>query len=89
MKRGTVVWVNLSDAHPPEMGKLRPAVILSNSRPYKPGQRLRARLLSGARTPNCLRPADHRRRPGIRHRLLARLGGEAQRFLPPSPHTNS
>ena len=31
MKRGTVVWVNLSDAHPPEMGKVRPAVILSNS----------------------------------------------------------
>ncbi len=31
MKRDTVVWVNLSDAHPPEMGKVRPAVILSNS----------------------------------------------------------
>ena len=31
MKRGTVVWVNLSDAHPPEMGKVRPAVVLSNS----------------------------------------------------------
>jgi mRNA-degrading endonuclease toxin of MazEF toxin-antitoxin module len=31
MKRGTVVWVNLSDAHPPEMGKVRPAVVISNS----------------------------------------------------------
>jgi mRNA interferase MazF len=31
MKRGTVVWVNLSDAHPPEMDKVRPAVVLSNS----------------------------------------------------------
>ena len=30
MKRGTVLWVNLSDAHPPEMGKTRPAVVLSN-----------------------------------------------------------
>lgn len=31
MKRGTVVWVNLSDAHPPEMDKVRPSVVLSNS----------------------------------------------------------
>jgi mRNA interferase MazF len=31
MKRGTVLWVNLSDAHPPEMGKVRPAVVVSNS----------------------------------------------------------
>ena len=31
MKRGTVVWVDLSDAHPPEMDKVRPAVVLSNS----------------------------------------------------------
>lgn len=30
MKRGTVVSVNLSDAHPPEMGKVRPSVVLSN-----------------------------------------------------------
>jgi mRNA-degrading endonuclease toxin of MazEF toxin-antitoxin module len=29
MKRGTVIWVDLSDAHPPEMGKVRPAVIVS------------------------------------------------------------
>lgn len=29
MKRDTVVWVDLSDAHPPEMGKVRPAVIVS------------------------------------------------------------
>ena len=31
MTRGQVVWVDLSDATPPEMGKRRPAVILSNS----------------------------------------------------------
>jgi mRNA-degrading endonuclease toxin of MazEF toxin-antitoxin module len=29
MKRGTVVWVDLSDAHPPELGKVRPGVIVS------------------------------------------------------------
>lgn len=29
MKRGTVVWVDLSDTTPPEMGKVRPAVIVS------------------------------------------------------------
>jgi mRNA-degrading endonuclease toxin of MazEF toxin-antitoxin module len=31
VKRGTVVWVNLSDAHPPEMDKVRPSVVLSSS----------------------------------------------------------
>ena len=31
MKRGSIHWVNLSDAHPPEMDKVRPAVVLSNS----------------------------------------------------------
>ena len=29
--RGSVVWVDLTDAVPPEMGKRRPAVIVSNS----------------------------------------------------------
>ena len=29
--RGTAVWIDLSDASPPEMGKRRPAVIVSNS----------------------------------------------------------
>jgi mRNA-degrading endonuclease toxin of MazEF toxin-antitoxin module len=29
--RGTVIWVDLSDATPPEMGKRRPAVVVSNS----------------------------------------------------------
>jgi len=29
MKRGTVVWVDLSDANPPEMGKMRPGVVVS------------------------------------------------------------
>jgi mRNA interferase MazF len=31
MKRGTIIWVDLSDASPPEMGKIRPAVVVSNS----------------------------------------------------------
>ena len=30
MKRGSVLWVNLSDAHPPEMDKVRPAAVVSN-----------------------------------------------------------
>jgi mRNA interferase MazF len=31
MRRGTIVRVNLEDQSPPEFGKTRPAVILSNS----------------------------------------------------------
>ena len=31
MNRGTVVWVDLSDATPPEIGKRRPAVVVSSS----------------------------------------------------------
>jgi mRNA-degrading endonuclease toxin of MazEF toxin-antitoxin module len=31
MKRGTVVWVDLSDTSPPEMSKVRPAVIVSET----------------------------------------------------------
>jgi mRNA interferase MazF len=31
MKRGTVIWVDLSDASPPEMGKVRPAIVVSNT----------------------------------------------------------
>ena len=31
MKRGTVVWVDLNDAAPPEMGKVRPAVVVSGT----------------------------------------------------------
>ncbi len=31
MRRGTVIWVNLEDARPPELGKTRPAVIVSNT----------------------------------------------------------
>ncbi len=31
MKRGTVIWVDLSDAFPPELGKIRPAIIVSNT----------------------------------------------------------
>jgi mRNA-degrading endonuclease toxin of MazEF toxin-antitoxin module len=29
MRRGTVVWVDLSDASPPEMGKVRLAIVVS------------------------------------------------------------
>ncbi|HVU37812.1 MAG TPA: type II toxin-antitoxin system PemK/MazF family toxin [Opitutales bacterium] len=31
MKRGTITWVDLSDAHPPEMGKVRPGIVVSNT----------------------------------------------------------
>lgn len=31
MKRGTVVWVDLSDTSPPEMGKVRPGVVISGA----------------------------------------------------------
>lgn len=31
MKRGTVVWVDLSDTHPPEMGKVRPGIVVSGT----------------------------------------------------------
>jgi mRNA-degrading endonuclease toxin of MazEF toxin-antitoxin module len=31
MTRGAVIWVDLTDATPPEMGKRRPAVVVSNS----------------------------------------------------------
>ena len=31
MKRGAICWVNLEPVFPPEMGKTRPAVVVSNS----------------------------------------------------------
>lgn len=31
MKRGAIYWVNLEPAYPPEFGKVRPALIVSNS----------------------------------------------------------
>jgi mRNA interferase MazF len=31
MKRGTICWINLEPISPPEIGKSRPAVIVSNS----------------------------------------------------------
>ena len=31
MKRGTVVWVDLSDSIPPEMGKVRPGIVVSGT----------------------------------------------------------
>ncbi len=31
MNRGAIYWINLEDATPPEFGKTRPAVIVSNT----------------------------------------------------------
>ena len=31
MKRGTVIWVDLSDTAPPETGKVRPGIIVSST----------------------------------------------------------
>jgi mRNA-degrading endonuclease toxin of MazEF toxin-antitoxin module len=31
VKRGTVVWVDLSDTTPPEMGKVRPGIVVSGT----------------------------------------------------------
>lgn len=31
MRRGAVYWINLEPAHPPELGKVRAAIIVSNS----------------------------------------------------------
>ncbi|HEY5551768.1 MAG TPA: type II toxin-antitoxin system PemK/MazF family toxin [Opitutaceae bacterium] len=31
MRRGTVVWVDLSDTQPPEMGKVRPGIVVSGT----------------------------------------------------------
>jgi mRNA-degrading endonuclease toxin of MazEF toxin-antitoxin module len=31
MKRGTILWINLEPTTPPEFGKIRPGIIISNS----------------------------------------------------------
>ncbi len=31
MTRGSILWVSLEDADPPELGKTRPAIVVSNS----------------------------------------------------------
>ncbi len=31
MKRGSIVWINLEDTSPPEIGKTRPGVVVSNT----------------------------------------------------------
>ena len=31
MRRGSIYWINLGKMNPPEMGKTRPAIIVSNS----------------------------------------------------------
>ena len=31
VRRGTIVWVNLEDTSPPEFGKTRPAIVVSNT----------------------------------------------------------
>ncbi|HXJ34996.1 MAG TPA: type II toxin-antitoxin system PemK/MazF family toxin [Candidatus Eisenbacteria bacterium] len=31
MRRGSVYWINLEPASPPELGKVRPAIVVSNT----------------------------------------------------------
>ncbi|HVM97998.1 MAG TPA: type II toxin-antitoxin system PemK/MazF family toxin [Candidatus Acidoferrales bacterium] len=31
MRRGSIHWINLEPANPPELGKLRPAIVVSNT----------------------------------------------------------
>jgi mRNA-degrading endonuclease toxin of MazEF toxin-antitoxin module len=31
MRRGSLYWINLEPASPPELGKVRPAIVVSNS----------------------------------------------------------
>jgi len=31
VKRGSIIWVNLEDATPPEFGKTRPGLVISNT----------------------------------------------------------
>ena len=31
MRRGSIIWVNLQDATPPELGKVRPGLVISNT----------------------------------------------------------
>lgn len=31
MRRGSIYWINLEPSHPPEFGKIRPGLIISNS----------------------------------------------------------
>lgn len=31
MRRGSIYWVNLEDTHPPEFGKTRPGLVVSNT----------------------------------------------------------
>jgi mRNA interferase MazF len=31
MRRGSIVWINLEDTHPPEFGKTRPGIVISNT----------------------------------------------------------
>ena len=93
MNRGTVVWVDLSDASPPEMGKKRPAVVVSNSiqnqvldtlvavpLSSQPGEiyPLRVRLSVAS-----LRRASFGVVPGIRQVKRSRVLGHAGR-LPPA-----
>jgi mRNA interferase MazF len=31
MRRGSIYWINLEPANPPELGKVRPAIVVSNT----------------------------------------------------------
>ena len=95
MTRGAIHWVNLEDAGPPELGKTRPAVVLSNSEQNAVLDTVVVVPLS-TRAPAIwpLRielPASGKRKrsfavvPGIRQvdkrRLVGALGAAPQRFL--------
>ena len=95
MTRGSLYWVNLEDASPPELGKTRPAVVLSNSEQNAVLDTVVVVPLS-TRAPSIwpLRielPASGKRKrsfavvPGIRQvdkrRLVGSLGVVSERFL--------
>jgi mRNA-degrading endonuclease toxin of MazEF toxin-antitoxin module len=90
MMRGTVVWVDLSDATPPEMGKRRPVLIISNSTHNHALESVMAVPLS-PRAPEILplrirvqvpglKPASFAIIPGIRQLKKSRILGTVGRL---------
>jgi mRNA interferase MazF len=87
--RGTVVWVDLSDASPPAMGKRRPAVVISNSAQNQILDTVVAVPLSSRApeiqplrirvTVTALRRPSYAIVPGIRQLKKARILGQAGR----------
>jgi mRNA interferase MazF len=89
MNRGSVLWVDLSDATPPEMGKRRPAVVVSSTTQNQVLDTLVAVPLSSAgreiyplrvRLPVAgLRHASYAVVPGLRQLKKSRILGSAGR----------